>query len=56
MIGERSAMKALRAKLERVARTNSRVLLTGAPGSGKEVAARYIHRHSARARRSPSSR
>ncbi|RMH47155.1 MAG: sigma-54-dependent Fis family transcriptional regulator [Alphaproteobacteria bacterium] len=49
MIGESSAMKALRAKLERVARTNSRVLLSGPPGSGKEIAARFIHRHSARA-------
>ncbi|RMF33691.1 MAG: sigma-54-dependent Fis family transcriptional regulator [Alphaproteobacteria bacterium] len=49
MIGESSAMRALRAKLDRVARTNSRVLLTGPPGCGKEVAARYIHRHSERA-------
>jgi two-component system nitrogen regulation response regulator NtrX len=31
-----------------VARGGSRVLLTGGPGSGKEVAARYIHEHSDR--------
>ncbi|WP_118132600.1 sigma-54 dependent transcriptional regulator [Oceanicella sp. SM1341] len=49
MIGESGAMRALRTKLDRVAKTNSRVLLAGPPGSGKEVAARYIHRKSERA-------
>jgi two-component system nitrogen regulation response regulator NtrX len=49
MVGESAAIRQLRAKLDRVARTNSRVLLSGPPGSGKEVAARYIHRHSDRA-------
>lgn len=43
MIGCSTAMKSLRAKLDRVAKTGSRVLLSGPPGSGKEVAARYIH-------------
>ena len=33
-------------QLDKVARTNSRVMLTGPAGSGKEVAARYLHRNS----------
>ncbi len=48
LIGSSPAMNALRNKLQRVARGGSRVLLTGGPGCGKEVAARYIHRHSER--------
>jgi len=50
IIGASHAIAALRQKLDRVARTASRVLLSGPPGSGKEVAARYIHTHSDRAR------
>ncbi len=50
MIGTSHAIAALRQKLDRVARTASRVLLSGPPGSGKEVAARYIHVHSERAK------
>ncbi|MFP4314239.1 MAG: sigma-54-dependent transcriptional regulator [Alphaproteobacteria bacterium] len=34
--------------LKRAAPTNGRILLTGEPGSGKEVAARFIHAHSSR--------
>jgi len=48
LIGSSPAAAALRNKLQRVARGGSRVLLTGAPGAGKEVAARYIHAHSDR--------
>jgi len=48
LVGSSPAANALRNKLERVARGGSRVLLTGGPGSGKEVAARYIHEHSDR--------
>jgi two-component system nitrogen regulation response regulator NtrX len=48
LVGSSSVMNALRNKLQRVARGGSRVLLTGGPGTGKEVAARYIHRHSER--------
>ncbi|MEM6972065.1 MAG: sigma-54 dependent transcriptional regulator [Pseudomonadota bacterium] len=49
MIGEGHALQTLRGKLDRVARGGSRVLLSGGPGSGKEVAARYIHDNSDRA-------
>jgi len=48
LIGSSPAINALRNKLQRVARGGSRVLLTGGPGTGKEVAARYIHHHSER--------
>src|SRR6056297_975864 len=49
LVGTSPAMSALRQKLDRVAKTGSRVLLTGGPGTGKEVSARYIHRKSTRA-------
>jgi two-component system nitrogen regulation response regulator NtrX len=48
LVGSSPAANALRNKLERVARGGSRVLLTGGPGTGKEVAARYIHNNSDR--------
>jgi two-component system, NtrC family, nitrogen regulation response regulator NtrX len=48
IVGSSHAIHALRAKLERVARGGSRLMLTGGPGSGKEVAARYVHAHSDR--------
>jgi two-component system nitrogen regulation response regulator NtrX len=50
MIGQSAAMAALAQKLARVARTQSRVLLSGPPGCGKEVAARRLHALSERAR------
>ena len=50
-VGVSSAMNQLRQAVERVARTNSRVLITGASGAGKEVTARTIHRMSDRAER-----
>jgi len=49
MIGESSSFRALRQNLDKVALSNSRVLLTGPAGSGKEVAARYIHANGSRA-------
>ncbi|MEO0679820.1 MAG: sigma-54 dependent transcriptional regulator [Pseudomonadota bacterium] len=49
IVGASAAAVALRQKLDRVARTGSRILLSGPPGSGKEVAARYIHAGSDRA-------
>jgi len=48
LVGSSPAANALRNKLQRVARGGSRVLLTGGPGSGKEVAARFIHENSDR--------
>ena len=47
--GESQAMAAVRVQIERVAPTGSRVLIAGAAGSGKEVAARMIHARSRRA-------
>ncbi|MGE4611620.1 MAG: sigma-54 dependent transcriptional regulator [Paracoccaceae bacterium] len=43
MIGESTAFKALRAQLEKVSQANSRVMLTGPAGAGKEIAAKFIH-------------
>ncbi|MFT4097411.1 MAG: sigma-54 dependent transcriptional regulator [Rhodoblastus sp.] len=49
IVGKSSAMNQLRQVIERVAPANSRVLITGAPGSGKELVARSIHESSSRA-------
>lgn len=49
IIGQSGAMNQLRQTLERVASTNARILISGAPGSGKELAARSIHGFSPRA-------
>ncbi|MBC8407390.1 MAG: sigma-54-dependent Fis family transcriptional regulator, partial [Rhodobacteraceae bacterium] len=48
MIGKSSTFKTLKNNLDKVIKSNGRVLLTGPPGSGKEVAARYIHANSNR--------
>lgn len=47
--GNSQAMGGVRAQIDRVAPTGSRVLISGAAGSGKEVAARMIHARSKRA-------
>ncbi|WP_428393007.1 sigma-54-dependent transcriptional regulator [Lichenicoccus sp.] len=47
--GDSQIMQAVRAQIERVAPTGSRVLISGAAGAGKEVAARMIHARSRRA-------
>ena len=49
MVGSSTAFRALKNQLDKVTRTNGRVMLTGPAGSGKEVAARYIHANSDRA-------
>ena len=49
MVGGSSAFRALVGQLDKVTKSNGRVMLTGPAGSGKEVAARYIHANSNRA-------
>lgn len=48
LIGKTPLMRQLRASIERVAPTNSRILITGPAGSGKEVLGRLIHAQSLR--------
>ena len=48
LIGASPAMREVKAMIGRIARMNSTVLITGETGTGKEVAARLIHRMSAR--------
>ncbi|SIT04546.1 nitrogen assimilation response regulator NtrX [Paracoccus saliphilus] len=48
MIGHSAAFKRLRENLDKVAKSNGRVMLAGEPGAGKELAARYVHAHSPR--------
>lgn len=49
LIGTSAAINAVRQTVDKVAPTNSRVLITGAPGTGKELVARLIHARSMRA-------
>ena len=49
MVGQSAEFKTLKSQLDKIAKTNARVLLTGPAGAGKEVAARYLHAHSLRA-------
>jgi two-component system nitrogen regulation response regulator NtrX len=49
LTGEGHAIASLRAAIDRVAPTGSRVLIAGAPGAGKETVARMIHAKSRRA-------
>ena len=48
MVGSAPAFKALKSNLDKVMRSNGRVMLTGQGGCGKELAARYIHANSDR--------
>lgn len=49
LIGDSPAIQNLRQTVAKIAPTNSRVLITGPAGSGKEVTARYLHKMSRRA-------
>lgn len=48
LIGESAAMSQLRSSIEKIAPTNSRVMIFGPSGCGKELVARTLHRNSAR--------
>ncbi|MDP3897619.1 MAG: sigma-54 dependent transcriptional regulator [Mesorhizobium sp.] len=49
LVGSSPAMNQLRQTIERVAPTNSRIMIIGPSGCGKEMVARAIHANSARA-------
>jgi two-component system nitrogen regulation response regulator NtrX len=49
LVGTSPAIARVRAAIDKVAPTNSRIFVSGPPGSGKEVVARLIHTHSRRA-------
>src|SRR5271166_4630913 len=49
MVGSSPALANLRRIIDKLGPANSRVLISGGPGSGKELAARLIHEHSTRA-------
>jgi len=48
IIGKSSVVNALRSQIEKVAPTNSRILIRGGSGCGKELTARFLHSSSAR--------
>src|SRR5947209_262341 len=48
LVGKSSSMNQLRQTVEKIAPANSRVLIVGPAGAGKELTARAIHGHSAR--------
>ena len=49
LVGHSTAINQLRQTIDKIAPTNSRVMVVGPSGAGKELAARTIHAHSARA-------
>ncbi|WP_299842808.1 sigma-54 dependent transcriptional regulator [uncultured Roseovarius sp.] len=49
MLGDSAAFRTLVSQLDKVTKSNGRVMLTGPAGCGKELAARYIHANSNRA-------
>src|ERR1700757_1186715 len=48
MTGRSACMNQLRQTIERAAKANSRIMIVGPSGSGKELAARTLHQHSTR--------
>ena len=49
IVGKATVTNQLRQAIDKIAPANSRILISGAPGSGKELAARMLHDLSARA-------
>lgn len=49
LIGQSTVMNQLRQMIERLAPTNSRIMISGPSGSGKELVARLLHQNSLRA-------
>jgi two-component system nitrogen regulation response regulator NtrX len=50
LIGKSQSVQQLRQMISKIASANSRILISGPPGSGKELAARLLHAGSARAK------
>lgn len=48
LVGSSNAINSVQQILSRVANTNSRILITGEPGTGKDITARVIHQMSSR--------
>ena len=48
LVGESSAIQGVRQTIDKVAQSDSTVLITGESGTGKELVARAIHNASAR--------
>ena len=48
IVGRSTIVNQLRSQIDRVAPTNARVLISGSPGTGKELVARSLHAASAR--------
>jgi two-component system nitrogen regulation response regulator NtrX len=48
IVGKSTTANQLRQAIEKIGPANSRILISGAPGSGKELAARMLHEASAR--------
>jgi two-component system nitrogen regulation response regulator NtrX len=49
LLGHSGAIRDVRQAVDRAAPTNSRIIISGPPGAGKEVIARLVHAHSRRA-------
>ncbi len=48
LVGESTPIRDIRVAIERAAPTNSRIIISGPPGAGKEVVARMLHAQSSR--------